>query len=79
MNLPTRPTKKTDSRSRNFDGAESVEVDAISPADLRALVDACIVPHIDKAAKAMLERVEEMGRETLAGMINGLDEARVSE
>ena len=35
--LPTRPTKKTDSRSKNFKG-ESVEVDAIEPERLRELV-----------------------------------------
>ena len=34
MALPTRPTKKSDSPSRNFEG-ESVEVDAIEPAVLR--------------------------------------------
>src|SRR5262249_13758807 len=33
LQLPTRPTKKTDSRSRSFDG-ESVEVDAIPPRQL---------------------------------------------
>lgn len=32
--LPTRPTKETDSRSRNFHG-ESVEVDALPPSVLR--------------------------------------------
>ena len=37
MNLLTRPTKKSDSRSKGFEG-ESVEVDAIHPDDLRALV-----------------------------------------
>ena len=44
--LPTRPTKKTDSRSRSFEGA-SVELDAIPPHELRGLVDECIVRHID--------------------------------
>ena len=44
--LPTRPTKKTDSRSRSFEGA-SVELDAIPPDELRGLVDECIVQHID--------------------------------
>src|SRR5262249_28588791 len=36
MGLPTRPTKASDSRSKGFEG-ESVEVDAISPDDLRRL------------------------------------------
>ncbi len=37
--LPSRPTKSTDSRSRSFGLAESVELDAIPPADLRSLVE----------------------------------------
>ena len=41
LNLPTRPTKTTDTRSKGFVG-ESVEVDAIPPADLRAMVVECI-------------------------------------
>ena len=45
-NLPTRPTKGTDSRSARFDG-ESVELDAFSPDDLRELVADSIQEHID--------------------------------
>jgi hypothetical protein len=45
-NLPTRPTKKTDTRSNGFDG-RSVEVDAIPPAELRRLAHECITQHID--------------------------------
>jgi hypothetical protein len=45
--LPTRPTKATDSRSRDFEG-ESVEVDAIDPDTLRDLVRDRIIQHIDK-------------------------------
>ncbi|MCH9000581.1 MAG: hypothetical protein IID48_20275 [Proteobacteria bacterium] len=48
-NLPTRPTKKTDTRSKTFKGA-SVEADAIPPADLRALVEEAITQHINKEA-----------------------------
>jgi hypothetical protein len=40
-NLPTRPTKSSDSRSKGF-GSISVELDAIEPARLRALVQARI-------------------------------------
>jgi hypothetical protein len=46
-NLPTRPTKQTDSRSKDFDG-ESVEVDAIPPQELRTLAEACITMHKEK-------------------------------
>jgi hypothetical protein len=37
-NLPTRPTKTSDSRSRNFGGDVSVELDAIEPDRLRSIV-----------------------------------------
>ncbi len=47
LNLPTRPTKKTDTRSKTFKGA-SVEADAIPPADLRAIVEEAITQHIDQ-------------------------------
>jgi hypothetical protein len=45
-NLPTRPTKKTDSRAKSFQG-DSVEVDAIEPSQLRQIVENCITDHID--------------------------------
>ena len=64
LDLPTRPTKKTDSRSRNFEG-ESVEVDAIPPADLRQLVHDCIEQHIDPHVLAETKRIEELEKESL--------------
>lgn len=62
--LPTRPTKKTDSRSKNFQG-ESVEVDAIEPAILRELVRDCISDHVDTDALNVLEVAEESERSIL--------------
>lgn len=56
--LPTRPTKQTDSRSKNFEG-ESVEVDAIPPAQLRSLVRGCIERHIDRDALRRTKQIEE--------------------
>jgi hypothetical protein len=69
--LPTRPTKKTDSRSKNFEG-ESVEVDAIPPDVLRTLVHNSIVQHIDAEALELLERTEDAERETLDNLLQGL-------
>jgi hypothetical protein len=60
--LSTRPTKKTDSRSAGFIG-QSVEVDAIPPAELRALVGRCIEQHIDYGALTTLQVAEESERE----------------
>jgi hypothetical protein len=62
--LPTRPTKKTDSRSKNFEG-ESVEVDAIPPAILREMASDCITRHVEPGAYTRLMRVENEEKETM--------------
>ena len=62
--LPTRPTKTTDSRSKNFEG-ESVEVDAIPPATLRELVSDCIMRHIGELEYSSLAATEKLERETM--------------
>src|SRR5690606_16207709 len=64
LGLPTRPTKKTDSRSKSFEG-ESVEVDAIPPATLRTMVSECIEQHIDHDRLAAVKRIEALERDTL--------------
>jgi hypothetical protein len=63
-NLPTRPTKQTDTRAKNFIG-ESVELDAIPASQLRELVRNCIEKHVDKDQLAILKVAEESERETL--------------
>lgn len=72
FNLPTRPTKKTDSRSKSFDG-ESVEVDAIPPDVLREPCNECISAHIDPAAYHRMQKVEAAERETMASMIGAME------
>jgi hypothetical protein len=62
--LPTRPTKKTDSRSKGFDG-ESVEVDAIPPQQLRQLVRGQIERHVDQDQLDVLRVAEESERAIL--------------
>jgi hypothetical protein len=62
--LPTRPTKKSDSRSRSFKG-ESVEVDAIPPATLKKLVLDCIIRHVDQQELGRLKLVEQAEKDTL--------------
>lgn len=71
MNLPTRPTKKSDTRSRTFLG-ESVEVDAISPDQLRSLCEGTIISHLSVDAWEATKRVEQAERETLSQMIAGM-------
>jgi hypothetical protein len=71
--LPTRPTKKSDSRAKRFKG-ESVEVDAIPPAKLRELVARCIEQHIDGDRLERMQAVEAAERDTLQGIIDRLSE-----
>jgi hypothetical protein len=66
-NLPTRPTKQSDSRARNFKG-DSVEVDAIEPGMLLKLVEDCITQHIDMEVYRRTLLIEERERETLKAL-----------
>lgn len=65
LSLPTRPTKKTDSRSNGFSG-ESVEVDAIPPARLRTLVAGAIERHVDEDQLRVTRIAEQSERDLLA-------------
>ena len=66
-NLPTRPTKASDSRAKGF-GDISVELDAIAPKDLRALVRGAIENHLPASEFAVLQDAEA----SECSMINGL-------
>jgi hypothetical protein len=57
-NLPTRPTKKTDSRAKNF-GEISVELDAIEPDALRDVVQGAIEWHLPPEQFQVLKVAEE--------------------
>jgi hypothetical protein len=70
FNLPTRPTKTSDSRSGNFVGG-SVEVDAIPPSTLRAIVEDAITRHIDREALRLTRIAEQSEREILLAMRGG--------
>ena len=63
--LPTHPTKLTDSRTKTWTGGGSVEVDAIDPADLRQLVEQTILRHVDAQALAATQVAEASERELL--------------
>ena len=63
-NLPTRPTKRSDSRAKHF-GDISVELDAIAPADLRDLVEKKINWHLPENELKVLQIAEESEREIL--------------
>ena len=70
--LPTRPTKTTDSRAKGF-GAVSVELDAIEPDRLRQLVREVIERHLPEQQLAVLRTAEENERrafESIARLLN---------
>ena len=66
--LPARPTKKTDTRSRKFDG-DSVEVDSIQSRMLRNLARGRIVEHIEPKALKVLRVAEKSEREYLEQLV----------
>ena len=71
LDLPTRPTKPTDSRAPGFSG-RCVEVDAIPPTELRRITEQAITAHIDPEALRLTRIAEESEREILTAMIGGI-------
>jgi hypothetical protein len=69
LDLPTRPTKTSDSRSRAFTGRASVELDAIPPGELRAQVEDCIARHVDEATLRRTEAIEREERAALVAVV----------
>jgi hypothetical protein len=68
--LPTRPTKATDSRAKNFIG-ESVEVDAIPTRILRDIVEDAITSWIDPEQLRITRTVEAQELKGLRAMAAG--------
>lgn len=62
--LPTRPTKASDSRSRNFEG-DSIEVDAVPSPILRSIVQDAIEEHIDYEQLRLTRIAEDSERSIL--------------
>jgi len=69
--LPTRPTKGTDTRSAGFEG-ESVEVDALPASVLREIVGDAIEQHIDPWALELTRSAEASERDVLRSLIGGV-------
>ncbi len=59
--LPTRSTKKTDSRAKKF-GPVSVELDSIPPEMLRALVEEAIARRLPQDQLRVLQAAEDSER-----------------
>jgi hypothetical protein len=71
FNLPTRPTKQSDSRARNWQGSECVELDSMPPSELRSLVENAITSLIDWYEWEQLKQVEREEQETLERTLAG--------
>jgi 5S rRNA maturation endonuclease (ribonuclease M5) len=72
--LPTRPTKTTDTRARRFEhehGTGSVELDAIPPDTLRSLVKRSIEQHMDRRKLSLLKLAEREEREGIKNLFGG--------
>lgn len=65
LNLPTRPTKSTDTRAKKWTGGECVELDSMPPVEIRSLVESCITRHIDQREWDALKQTEQLEKETL--------------
>jgi hypothetical protein len=67
--LPTRPTKKSDSRAKKFGRRRSVELDAIEPNRLRDLVQEAIETHLPPEQYEILKVAEESEREIIQRLV----------
>jgi hypothetical protein len=73
LNLPTRPTKRSDSRSHRWNGQGCVEIDAIRPSDLERILEDAIQPLIDQDA---WDETEEQEEKDLTGLDRLLKRSR---
>ena len=73
--LPTRPTKSSDTRSKNF-GNISVELDAIDPNDLRDLVQETIEQHLPPDQFEILKAAEQSEREIISRLVGKVTRGR---
>jgi hypothetical protein len=64
LNLPTRPPKKTDSRSKGWEGG-TVEIEAIPPRKLTYFLNDLIEQVIDQDALEKVKLAEDVERQTL--------------
>ena len=69
--LPTRPTKTSDTRSKGF-GEISVELDAIEPDQLRGLVREAIEDHLPRRQFEVLKAAEDSERTIIRQLVAGL-------
>lgn len=69
FNLQTRPAKSSDPRAAKH-GKVAVELDAIEPVQLRAIVSGIIEHHIDRDELARVQQIQDAERSTIDDIIN---------
>ncbi|MCF6110831.1 hypothetical protein L2331_13140 [Mesorhizobium muleiense] len=69
--LPTRPTKRDGNRHANGFVGDSVELDALPPRELRAMVRTAIEQHISPDETAVLRAAEDSERDLLRALRPG--------
>jgi hypothetical protein len=74
--LPTRPTKASDTRAKAFGSSLSVELDAIEPNQLRALVQDTIELHLPAEQFEVLKAAEDSEREIIARLVGKVTRKR---
>src|SRR5262245_47315651 len=67
--LPSRPTKNSDTRAKSFGEKNSVELDAIEPNQLRRLVQRKIEKHLPRRQFEVLKAAEESEREIITRLV----------
>jgi hypothetical protein len=75
-NLPTRPTKTSDTRAKAFGSTLSVELDAIEPNQLRALVQETIELHLPAEQFEKLKAAEESERDIIMRLVGNATRKR---
>jgi hypothetical protein len=74
--LPTRPTKASDTRAKSF-GSISVELDAIEPNQLRAIVQQAIEVHLPAEQFEVLKAAEESERDIITRLVGEIGRKRL--
>jgi hypothetical protein len=69
-NLPSRPTKKKDTRAAAFGDRDGVELDTIDPNKLRKLVEDAINRHMSKKLYAKLMKAEKTERDEIRELVD---------
>ena len=77
--LPTRPPKKSDPEAKKWGSKPAVELDAIDPTTLTALVEAAIESHVDADAWRVQKAVEAEERKGLLALAGQWDESSRSD